>query len=221
MRTDHTLLFSPPVICLRPDFWHLLLRIPLPHVKKNTLQTSWIIFLFDCIPLKRDLFLSSANAGELTPKTANSRQIRKLPYNTFAGQFMKHITIAGMVATCAIMAACSRRSSSEPLPTVWPEITSTEQLRSDASVLLNTYRVEAVASNAWPDSVSALAPRWVYVGRGAVYLVVSPVGGFWPGEGYLVFPDPRTEADEDAAGFPVEIVDRIEAGVFRARTPKP
>ena len=79
------------------------------------------------------------------------------------------IMVAAVVGI-VVPAGCTQRKT---VPTVWPNIANPQRLMSDAATLLATYRMENVASNAWPESINDLTPRYIHVGRGALYVVLS------------------------------------------------
>jgi len=130
---------------------------------------------------------------------------------------MKRWIMTAAVALAIAVAGCTRQHA---VSTVWPDIANPQQLMNDAAVLLTTYRMENVASNAWPAAIKDLTPRYIHVGRAAVYVVLS-AAGVWPAEGYLVFPDRREVADAEATGTGTKVLSRACPGVFKAQTLEP
>ena len=86
---------------------------------------------------------------------------------------MKRWIMTAAVALAIAVAGCTRQHA---VSTVWPDIANPQQLMNDAAVLLTTYRMENVASNAWPAAIKDLTPRYIHVGRAAVYVVLSAAG---------------------------------------------
>jgi hypothetical protein len=95
----------------------------------------------------------------------------------------------------------------------WPTIDNPSKLLQESKVLLRDYP-EIIKDVNWPESVKNLSPVGVTGHKNFVDITISG-GGIGPANGYLVYPDGRSNSTEP---YGYIIKDLISPGVFKYLT---